>query len=120
MAINYEKAGVSLEAGYEVVRRIKQHVASTKRPGWMGGIGSFGGMFDLASLGIKEPVLVSGTDGVGTKLKIAFAMDKHDTIGIDAVAMCVNDVLAMCVNDVLAQGAEPLFFLDYVAQPIQM
>ena len=107
MAINYEKAGVSLEAGYEVVRRIKQHVASTKRPGWMGGIGSFGGMFDLASLGVKEPVLVSGTDGVGTKLKIAFAMDKHDTIGIDAVAMCVNDVLA--------QGAEPLFFLDYVA-----
>ena len=107
MAINYEKAGVSLEAGYEVVRRIKQHVASTRRPGWMGGIGSFGGMFDLASLGYKEPVLVSGTDGVGTKLKIAFAMDKHDTIGIDAVAMCVNDVLA--------QGAEPLFFLDYVA-----
>ena len=107
MAINYEKAGVNLEAGYEVVRRIKQHVASTKRPGWMGGIGSFGGMFDLASLGYKEPVLVSGTDGVGTKLKIAFAMDKHDTIGIDAVAMCVNDVLA--------QGAEPLFFLDYVA-----
>ena len=107
MAINYEKAGVSLEAGYEVVRRIKQHVASTKRPGWMGGIGSFGGMFDLASLHYKEPVLVSGTDGVGTKLKIAFAMDKHDTIGIDAVAMCVNDVLA--------QGAEPLFFLDYVA-----
>ena len=107
MAVNYEKAGVSLEAGYEVVRRIKQHVASTKRPGWMGGIGSFGGMFDLASLGYKEPVLVSGTDGVGTKLKIAFAMDKHDTIGIHAVAMCVNDVLA--------QGAEPLFFLDYVA-----
>ena len=107
MAIDYEKAGVSLEAGYEVVRRIKQHVSSTKRPGWMGGIGSFGGMFDLSSLGYREPVLVSGTDGVGTKLKIAFAMDKHDTIGIDAVAMCVNDVLA--------QGAEPLFFLDYVA-----
>lgn len=107
MAVNYEKAGVNLEAGYEVVRRIKQHVASTKRPGVMGGIGSFGGMFDLSSLGYKEPVLVSGTDGVGTKLKIAFAMDKHDTIGIDAVAMCVNDVLA--------QGAEPLFFLDYVA-----
>ena len=107
MAIDYEKAGVSLEAGYEVVRRIKQHVASTNRPGVMGGIGSFGGMFDLSSLGYKEPVLVSGTDGVGTKLKIAFAMDKHDTIGIDAVAMCVNDVLA--------QGAEPLFFLDYVA-----
>ena len=107
MAVNYEKAGVNLEAGYEVVRRIKQHVASTARPGSMGNIGSFGGMFDLASLGYKEPILVSGTDGVGTKLKIAFAMDKHDTIGIDAVAMCVNDVLA--------QGAEPLFFLDYVA-----
>jgi len=108
MAIDYEKAGVSLEAGYDVVRRIKKHVASTNRPGCMGGIGSFGGMFDLSSLGIKEPVLVSGTDGVGTKLKLAFATDKHDTIGIDAVAMCVNDVLA--------QGAEPLFFLDYVAQ----
>ncbi|MBE6193291.1 MAG: phosphoribosylformylglycinamidine cyclo-ligase [Rikenellaceae bacterium] len=107
MAENYEKAGVNLEAGYEVVRRIKQHVASTARKGTMGNIGAFGGMFDLASLGVKEPVLVSGTDGVGTKLKIAFAMDKHDSIGIDAVAMCVNDVLA--------QGAEPLFFLDYVA-----
>ena len=107
MAVNYEKAGVNLEAGYEVVRRIKQHVASTARKGTMGNIGAFGGMFDLASLNIKEPVLVSGTDGVGTKLKLAFAMDKHDTIGIDAVAMCVNDVLA--------QGAEPLFFLDYVA-----
>lgn len=107
MAIDYEKAGVSLEAGYDVVRRIKKHVNSTKRPGWMSSIGSFGGMFDLSSLNYKEPVLVSGTDGVGTKLKIAFAMDKHDTIGIDAVAMCVNDVLA--------QGAEPLFFLDYVA-----
>lgn len=107
MAKSYENAGVNLEAGYEVVRRIKQHVASTARPGSMGGIGSFGGMFDLSSLGVKEPVLVSGTDGVGTKLKIAFAMDKHDTVGIDAVAMCVNDVLA--------QGAEPLIFLDYVA-----
>ena len=107
MAVNYENAGVNLEAGYEVVRRIKQHVASTARRGSMGNIGSFGGMFDLASLGYREPILVSGTDGVGTKLKIAFAMDKHDTIGIDAVAMCVNDVLA--------QGAEPLFFLDYVA-----
>ena len=107
MAISYEKAGVTLEAGYDVVRRIKKHVASTARPGSMGGIGSFGGMFDLASLGYREPVLVSGTDGVGTKLKIAFAMDKHDTVGIDAVAMCVNDVLA--------QGAEPLVFLDYVA-----
>ena len=107
MAKSYEKAGVNLEAGYEVVSRIKKHVASTTRPGSMGGIGSFGGMFDLSSLGVKEPVLVSGTDGVGTKLKIAFAMDKHDTVGIDAVAMCVNDVLA--------QGAEPLIFLDYVA-----
>ena len=108
MAIDYEKAGVSLEAGYDVVRRIKKHVASTARTGVMGNIGAFGGMFDLSALNIKEPVLVSGTDGVGTKLKLAFAMDKHDTIGIDAVAMCVNDVLA--------QGAEPLVFLDYVAQ----
>ncbi|MDE6871805.1 MAG: phosphoribosylformylglycinamidine cyclo-ligase [Bacteroidales bacterium] len=107
MAVSYEKAGVNLEAGYEVVRRIKAHVASTSRLGVMGNIGAFGGMFDLSALSIKEPVLVSGTDGVGTKLKLAFAMDKHDTIGIDAVAMCVNDVLA--------QGAEPLFFLDYVA-----
>ena len=108
MAVDYEKAGVSLEAGYDVVRRIKKHVASTSRLGVMGGIGSFGGMFDLSVLPYKEPVLVSGTDGVGTKLKLAFEMDKHDTIGIDAVAMCVNDVLA--------QGAEPLFFLDYIAQ----
>jgi phosphoribosylformylglycinamidine cyclo-ligase len=93
MAKNYSDAGVNLEAGYEVVRRIKSHVASTARKGSMGGIGSFGGMFDLSALGLREPVLVSGTDGVGTKLKIAFALDKHDTIGIDAVAMCVNDVL---------------------------
>ena len=107
MAQHYEEAGVNLEAGYEVVSRIKSHVRSTARPGSMGGIGSFGGMFDLSSLNVKEPILVSGTDGVGTKLKIAFAMDKHDTIGIDAVAMCVNDVLA--------QGAEPLIFLDYIA-----
>ncbi len=107
MAQSYEKAGVNLEAGYESVRRIKKHVASTARLGVMGNIGAFGGMFDLSALGIKEPVLVSGTDGVGTKLKLAFAMDKHDTIGVDAVAMCVNDVLA--------QGAEPLYFLDYVA-----
>ena len=107
MAKSYENAGVNLEAGYEVVRRIKSHVKSTARTGVMGNIGAFGGMFDLASLNVKEPILVSGTDGVGTKLKLAFEMDKHDTIGIDAVAMCVNDVLA--------QGAEPLFFLDYVA-----
>ena len=107
MAQSYENAGVNLEAGYEVVRRIKKHVASTNRLGVMGNIGAFGGMFDLSALNVKEPVLVSGTDGVGTKLKLAFALDKHDTIGIDAVAICVNDVLA--------QGAEPLFFLDYVA-----
>ena len=107
MAKSYESAGVNLEAGYEVVRRIKQHVASTSRTGSMGNIGLFGGMFDLSQLGYREPVLVSSTDGVGTKLKIAFAMDKHDTVGIDVVAMCVNDVIA--------QGAEPLFFLDYVA-----
>lgn len=107
MAKSYEASGVNLEAGYEVVSRIKKHVASTTRKGSMGNIGSFGGMFDLDSLGYEHPVLVSGTDGVGTKLKIAFEMDIHDTIGIDAVAMCVNDVLA--------QGAEPLIFLDYVA-----
>lgn len=107
MAKSYEEAGVRLEAGYESVRLIKKHIARTDRPGMMGNIGSFGGMFDLASLNYKEPVLVSGTDGVGTKLKIAFMMDKHDTIGQDAVAMCVNDVLA--------QGAAPLFFLDYIA-----
>lgn len=107
MAKSYEASGVNLEAGYEVVSRIKKHVASTKRPGVMGGIGAFGGMFDLGSLGYRHPILVSGTDGVGTKLKLAFELDRHDTIGIDAVAMCVNDVLA--------QGAEPLVFLDYVA-----
>ena len=107
MAQHYEASGVNLEAGYEVVSRIKKHVASTNRFGCMGGIGSFGGMFDLGALGMKHPVLVSGTDGVGTKLKLAFAMHKNDTVGIDAVAMCVNDVLA--------QGAEPLIFLDYVA-----
>lgn len=107
MAKSYEASGVNLEAGYEVVSRIKKHVASTNRPGCMGNIGAFGGMFDLGSLNYKHPILVSGTDGVGTKLKIAFALDKHDTIGIDAVAMCVNDVLA--------QGAMPLIFLDYVA-----
>ncbi|MCH5234369.1 MAG: phosphoribosylformylglycinamidine cyclo-ligase [Muribaculaceae bacterium] len=107
MAKSYEESGVNLEAGYEVVSRIKKHVASTARRGCMGNIGAFGGMFDLGSLHYKHPILVSGTDGVGTKLKIAFALGKHDTIGIDAVAMCVNDVLA--------QGAEPLIFLDYVA-----
>ena len=107
MAKSYEASGVNLEAGYEVVSRIKKHVASTEREGSMGNIGSFGGMFDLGRLGYEHPILVSGTDGVGTKLKIAFATGIYDTIGIDAVAMCVNDVLA--------QGAEPLIFLDYVA-----
>ena len=103
----YENAGVSVEAGYEVVKRIKSHVARTNRPGVVGGIGGFGGLFDLASLGYKEPVLISGTDGVGTKLVVAKMVDKHDTIGVDCVAMCVNDVI--CV------GAKPLFFLDYIA-----
>ena len=107
MAQSYEKAGVNLEAGYDVVRRIKKHVASTNRPGVMGNIGAFGGMFDLASLGYREPVLVSGTDGVGTKLRLAVAMDKRGTVGVDAVAMWVNDVRA--------RGGEPLVFLDYVA-----
>jgi len=107
MSYSYKQAGVDLEAGYEAVSRIKKHVERTARAGIMGTVGGFGGMFDLSTLNLKEPVLVSGTDGVGTKLKLAFQMDKHDTIGVDAVAMCVNDVLA--------QGAEPLYFLDYIA-----
>lgn len=107
MSEKYKESGVSLEAGYESVRRIKSHVARTQVKGSIDSLGSFGGMFDLSILNIKEPVLVSGTDGVGTKLMLAFQMDKHDTIGIDAVAMCVNDVLV--------QGALPLFFLDYIA-----
>ncbi|EAC3423845.1 TPA: phosphoribosylformylglycinamidine cyclo-ligase [Listeria monocytogenes] len=112
----YSKAGVDVEAGYQVVERIKKHVARTERLGAMGALGSFGGMFDLSSLHLKEPVLVSGTDGVGTKLLLAIEADKHDTIGIDCVAMCVNDILA--------QGAKPLFFLDYIAtgktDPVKM
>ena len=107
MSKHYEEAGVNLEAGYESVRRIKSHVARTKVKGAIDSIGAFGGMFDLSMLNMKEPVLVSGTDGVGTKLMVAFEMDKHDTIGIDAVAMCINDVLV--------QGASPIFFLDYLA-----
>jgi phosphoribosylformylglycinamidine cyclo-ligase len=103
----YEKAGVNIEAGYEAVQRMKSHVERTARKGIMGTFGGFGGMFDLSSLNYKEPVLISGTDGVGTKLKLAFMTDSHDTIGVDCVAMCVNDIVA--------QGAEPLFFLDYVA-----
>lgn len=107
MSDQYKEAGVSLEAGYDSVRRIKSHVNRTRVKGAMDSIGAFGGMFDLEEAGFKNPVLVSGTDGVGTKLMLAFEMDKHDTIGIDAVAMCVNDVLV--------QGASPLFFLDYIA-----
>ncbi|WP_249028500.1 phosphoribosylformylglycinamidine cyclo-ligase [Tannockella kyphosi] len=107
MSDKYREAGVDLEAGYESVRLIKSHVARTKIKGAVDSIGAFGGMFDLSVLGLKEPVLVSGTDGVGTKLMLAFDVDKHDTIGIDAVAMCVNDVLV--------QGAMPIYFLDYLA-----
>mgnify|MGYP001294628651 FL=1 len=107
MSNAYKEAGVNLEAGYESVERIKKHVMSTMRFGAMNLFGDFGGAFDLSELGYEKPVLVSGTDGVGTKLKLAFELDIHDTIGIDAVAMCVNDILT--------QGAEPLFFLDYIA-----
>ena len=107
MSKQYKDSGVNLEAGYESVELIKKHIARTKQFGLMNQIGAFGGMFDLSALNYKEPVLVSGTDGVGTKLKLAIALDKHDTIG--------QDVVAMCVNDVLAQGAKPIFFLDYIA-----
>lgn len=107
MANAYQKAGVDVEAGYEVVARIKKHVKKTERLGVMGAIGGFGGCFDLSQIDVKEPVLISGTDGVGTKLMVAIQADKHDTIGIDCVAMCVNDIVA--------QGAEPLYFLDYIA-----
>ena len=104
---SYAAAGVDVTAGYESVELIKSHVKRTNIPGVIGGIGGFGGMFELASSQYKNPVLVSGTDGVGTKIKLAFLMDKHDTIGIDCVAMCVNDVAC--------SGAKPLFFLDYIA-----
>lgn len=107
MSKKYEESGVSLQAGYESVERIKKHVARTKNLGMLSTIGSFGGCFDLSSYNFKNPVLVSGTDGVGTKLKLAFELDIHNTIGIDVVAMCVNDILA--------QGARPLYFLDYLA-----
>ncbi|MEN0642613.1 phosphoribosylformylglycinamidine cyclo-ligase [Alkalicoccobacillus gibsonii] len=107
MSDAYKQAGVDIEAGYESVKRMGQHVKRTARAGVLGGLGGFGGNFDLSYLNYKEPVLVSGTDGVGTKLMLAFMMDKHDTIGVDAVAMCVNDIVV--------QGAEPLYFLDYIA-----
>ena len=104
---SYAAAGVDVTAGYEAVERIKPMVESTYIPGVLGTLGGFGGMFAPDLTGMKEPVLVSGTDGVGTKLKIAFLMDKHDTVGIDCVAMCVNDIVC--------GGASPLFFLDYIA-----
>lgn len=104
--MTYRAAGVDIEAGYEAVRRIRAHARTTHRPGVMGDIGSFGGLFAVPVDRFREPVLVSGTDSVGTKLKIAFMTGRHDTVGIDAVAYCVNDILC--------QGAEPLFFLDYV------
>jgi phosphoribosylformylglycinamidine cyclo-ligase len=103
----YKQAGVNIAAGNEAVERMKRHVARTVRPEVMGGLGGFGGLFAMDREKYQEPILVSGTDGVGTKLKVAFAADKHDTVGIDCVAMCVNDIVV--------QGAEPLFFLDYLA-----
>ena len=104
---SYKAAGVDITAGYRAVELMKKHVARTMIPGVLEGIGGFGGLFELDMTGIQRPVLVSGTDGVGTKLKLAFLMDKHDTVGIDCVAMCVNDIVCC--------GANPQFFLDYVA-----
>ena len=104
---SYKEAGVDVTAGYKAVELMKQHVAKTMTSGVLSGIGGFGGLFELDMTGISKPVLVSGTDGVGTKLKIAFLMDKHDTVGIDCVAMCVNDIICC--------GAKPQFFLDYIA-----
>lgn len=106
--MDYKKAGVDIEAGYKSVELMKQHIAKTMRPEVLGGIGGFSGAFSMEKFkNMEKPTLVSGTDGVGTKLKIAFTMDKHDTVGIDCVAMCVNDIACA--------GGEPLFFLDYIA-----
>ncbi len=104
---SYKEAGVDITAGYKAVELMKQHIKRTMTPGAMSDIGGFGGLFELDLTGIKRPVLVSGTDGVGTKLKLAFIMDKHDSVGIDCVAMCVNDIICC--------GAKPLLFLDYIA-----
>ena len=104
---SYKAAGVDVTAGYKSVELMKKHVVRTKIDGVISGIGGFGGLFAPDFKDMEEPVLVSGTDGVGTKIKLAFLLDKHDTIGIDAVAMCVNDVICC--------GAKPLFFLDYIA-----
>lgn len=104
---SYKAAGVDVTAGYKAVELMKSHVASTFTKGVLEGIGGFGGMFELDLSGISRPVLVSGTDGVGTKLKLAFLLDKHDTVGMDCVAMCVNDIICC--------GAKPLVFLDYIA-----
>lgn len=104
---SYAKAGVDITAGYRAVELMKTHIARTMTDGMLSGIGGFGGLFELDLTGITKPVLVSGTDGVGTKLKLAFLMDKHDTVGIDCVAMCVNDIICC--------GAKPLLFLDYIA-----
>ena len=106
--MDYKKAGVDIEAGYKSVELMKEHIKKTMRPEVLGGIGGFSGAFSMSAFkDMEEPTLVSGTDGCGTKVKLAMVMDKHDTIGIDAVAMCVNDIACA--------GAEPLFFLDYIA-----
>ena len=104
---SYAAAGVDITAGYKAVELMKQHIAKTMTSGVCSDVGGFGGLFELDVTGMTRPVLVSGTDGVGTKLKLAFLMDKHDTVGIDCVAMCVNDIICA--------GAKPLFFLDYIA-----
>ncbi|HCU33131.1 MAG TPA: phosphoribosylformylglycinamidine cyclo-ligase, partial [Ruminococcaceae bacterium] len=104
---SYKAAGVDVTAGYKAVELMKTHVARTQTAGCISGIGGFGGLFEMDLAGMEKPVLVSGTDGVGTKLKLAFLLNKHDTVGIDCVAMCVNDIICA--------GAKPLVFLDYVA-----